>query len=283
MAQYLDGKSIAALSRQQTASMVLSLRPRQITPGLAVVLVGDDPASQVYVRNKTTACTAVGMANFQHTLARTTTESALLQLVAQLNGDDRVDGILVQLPLPAHIDTQNILAAIDPAKDADGFHPVNMGRLALGLPGPRPCTPYGVMALLATTGVSLDGKSAVVVGRSNIVGKPMGLLLLNANATVTTCHSHTQNLPQWIRQADIVVVAMGRPHFVSGEWIKPGAIVIDVGINRRADGTLCGDVDTAAAAQHAAFITPVPGGVGPMTIAMLLKNTVELAKARRPL
>ncbi len=283
MAQLLDGKAIAESSKKNTAMLVAALRAQQITPGLAVVLVGDDPASHVYVRNKSKACTAVGIANFQHTLPANTSEASLLQLIATLNADDRVDGILVQLPLPAHIDSKKILAAIDPAKDADGFHPMNVGRLTLGEPGPRPCTPLGVMEMLATTGIRLDGTSAVVLGRSNIVGKPMALLLLHANATVTICHSRTPDIPSVIRGADVVVVAIGRPHFVHGDWIKPGAIVIDVGINRLADGTLVGDVDTTAAARHAAFITPVPGGVGPMTIAMLLKNTVDLAKVRRQL
>lgn len=283
MAQYFDGTSIAAASKRATAASVAALARKHITPGLAVVLVGDHPASHVYVRNKTKACAAAGIANFQHTLPATITEAEVLQLITALNTDERVDGILIQLPLPAQIDTQRVLAAIDPRKDVDGFHPVNMGRLALGLPGPRPCTPAGVMALLATTQHALDGKSAVVVGRSNIVGKPMGMLLLNAHLTVTTCHSHSQEIPQWIQQADVLVVAVGRPHYVQGAWIKPGAIVIDVGINRLPNGTLVGDVDTAAAAKTAAWITPVPGGVGPMTIAMLVKNTVDLAKARRHL
>ncbi len=283
MTQYIDGKSLAAASQQVTAADVALLQQRGVTPGLAVVLVGENPSSHVYVRNKTKACTVVGIANFQHTLPATTSETDLLRLMTTLNADDRVDGILVQLPLPAHINTQKILAAIDPNKDADGFHPVNMGRLALGLPGPRPCTPFGVMEMFRAIGVSLAGKSAVVVGRSNIVGKPMAMLLLNANATVTVCHSHTVDVSTVVQHADIVVAAVGRPHYIRGEWIKPGAIVIDVGINRLPDGALVGDVDTTAAAQHAAFITPVPGGVGPMTIAMLLKNTVMLAKALRDL
>jgi methylenetetrahydrofolate dehydrogenase (NADP+)/methenyltetrahydrofolate cyclohydrolase len=244
-------------------------------PGLAVVLVGDDPASQVYVRNKENGCAKAGITSFSHKLPAETTEAELLALIDQLNADPLVDGILVQLPLPKHLDSDLLLERIDPAKDVDGFHPFNFGRLAQRRPNLRPCTPAGVMTLLKKTGISLLGKQACVVGASNIVGVPMMLELLNERATVTICHSATQNLQAEVSRADLVVVGVGIPNFIPGSWIKPGAIVIDVGINRLKNGNLCGDVETAAAAEKASWITPVPGGVGPMTIATLLENTVQ--------
>jgi methylenetetrahydrofolate dehydrogenase (NADP+)/methenyltetrahydrofolate cyclohydrolase len=257
---------------------------------LAVILVGEDPASQVYVRNKAKQTVEVGMASFEHRLSADTPEAALLALITTLNADPAVDGILVQLPLPPQIDPARVIAAIDPAKDVDGFHPLNMGRLASGLPGVVPCTPYGCLLLLRESGIDLAGCNAVVVGRSNIVGKPMALLLLAENCTVTIAHSRTRDLPALCRTADILVAAIGRPHFIAGDWIKPGAVVIDVGINRISDGSaqdgrtrLVGDVDYEAARRNAAAITPVPGGVGPMTIACLLRNTLVAAALRRGL
>jgi methylenetetrahydrofolate dehydrogenase (NADP+)/methenyltetrahydrofolate cyclohydrolase len=251
-----------------------ALATGQRAPGLAVVLVGDDPASQVYVRNKENGCAKAGIVSFSHKLPVETTQESLLALIDQLNADPLVDGILVQLPLPKHLDSDLLLERIDPAKDVDGFHPFNFGRLAQRRPLLRPCTPAGVMTLLAKTGIPLRGKHAVVVGASNIVGVPMMLELLNERATVTICHSATANLQEEVSRADLVVVGVGIPNFVRGDWIKAGAIVIDVGINRLEDGKLCGDVETAAAAERASWITPVPGGVGPMTIATLLENTV---------
>jgi methylenetetrahydrofolate dehydrogenase (NADP+) / methenyltetrahydrofolate cyclohydrolase len=273
----IDGKQLAQRRRANIAIQIETLTSQGITPGLAVVLVGDDPASQVYVRNKGKACVGCGITHFDHTLPVDTSESALLAVIDSLNADDRVHGILVQLPLPAHIDTQRVIAAVSPAKDVDGFHPENVGRLLLGLPGPRPCTPLGIMAMLEASQIALGSAHAVVIGRSDIVGKPMAALLLEAHATVTICHSRTADVAAHVRQADLVVAAVGRPKFVDGSWIKPGATVIDVGINRLPDGSLCGDVDYAAAIKHAGAITPVPGGVGPMTIAMLMQNVVDLA------
>lgn len=243
-------------------------------PGLAVVLVGEDPASQVYVRNKENGCKKAGIVSFSHKLPADTTQDSLMALIDQLNHDPLVDGILVQLPLPRHLDSDALLEHIRPDKDVDGFHPFNFGRLAQRRPLLRPCTPAGVMTLLNSTGIPLRGKHAVVVGASNIVGVPMMLELLNARATVTICHSATSNLQEEVSRADLVVVGVGIPRFIPGEWIKPGAIVIDVGINRVEDGSLCGDVDTAVASTRASWITPVPGGVGPMTIATLLENTL---------
>jgi methylenetetrahydrofolate dehydrogenase (NADP+)/methenyltetrahydrofolate cyclohydrolase len=251
-----------------------------VQPGLAVVLVGHDPASQVYVRNKTLACTEVGIRTFDHHLPAETSEVALLDLVRRLNADPAVDGILVQLPLPAQVDSRRVLLAIDPAKDVDGFHPDNLGRLLLGEPRFVACTPSGVMMLLAEAAAPLAGARAVVVGRSNIVGKPMALLLQAADATVTVCHSRTRDLAAEVARADVVVAALGRPAAIRGAWIREGAVVIDVGTNRLTDGKLVGDVEFAAAAERAAAITPVPGGVGPMTIAMLLDNTLAAARAR---
>jgi methylenetetrahydrofolate dehydrogenase (NADP+)/methenyltetrahydrofolate cyclohydrolase len=243
------------------------------------VLVGDDPASQVYVRNKAKASAEVGINSFQHRPPATITTEELLGLVRELNENNDVHGILVQLPLPDGIDETAVLEEITPAKDVDGFHPYNMGRLMIGNPGLRPCTPYGIMRLLASTGVELSGKKAVVIGRSNIVGKPMAMMLLKENATVTICHSRTKDLPEVVRGADVVVAAVGRAEMVTGDWIKDGAIVIDVGMNRNDAGKLVGDVEFESASKKASYITPVPGGVGPMTIAMLLKNTVEAAEA----
>jgi len=249
-----------------------------VTPGLAVVLVGDNPASRVYVRNKGKACEEVGIKSFQHTLPAETTEEDLLKLIDSLNRAKEVHGILVQLPLPFHINETKVIEAISPAKDVDGFHPYNLGRLVTGNPLLQPCTPYGVIKMLKAAAIDVSGKEAVIVGRSNIVGKPMALMLLKRNATVTVCHSRTRNIEEKIKRGDIVVAALGKPEFLKGEWIKSGAVVIDVGINRLPDGRLVGDVEFESAAQRASWITPVPGGVGPMTIAMLLHNTVDAAK-----
>jgi methylenetetrahydrofolate dehydrogenase (NADP+)/methenyltetrahydrofolate cyclohydrolase len=280
-ARLIDGKAFAATVRARIATEVASLRAAHaVTPGLAVVLVGDDPASQVYVRNKQTQTREAGMLSFEHLLPATTSQAELLALVEALNRDDRVDGILVQLPLPAAIDTAGVLEAVDPAKDVDGFHPLNVGRLVAGRPGLVACTPAGVMELLDSTGVQLEGADAVVVGRSDIVGKPVALLLLHRSATVTVCHSRTRDLAAVTRRADVLVAAVGRPHMITAEMVKPGATVIDVGINRT-DAGLAGDVDFAGVEPIAGAITPVPGGVGPMTIAMLLRNTVIAANARR--
>ena len=284
-AQVLDGKKLSAQVRAEVAARVSALTGRGVTPGLAVVLVGGDPASEVYVRNKTRAGREVGVQVFDHHLPAETTHDELMALVARLNADPTVDGILLQLPLPPQLaeSATPILEAIDPCKDVDGFHPENVGRLWSGAPRFVSCTPAGCMRLAAETGRSLAGLDAVVIGRSNIVGKPMAALLISASATVTVCHSRTRDLPSLVRRADVVVAAIGKPEFVRGEWIKDGAIVLDVGINRvtTAAGTrLVGDVEYAAAAERASAITPVPGGVGPMTIAMLLSNTVDSATRR---
>lgn len=273
-AQIIDGKSIAAEIRTKLAANIAErsrqgLRP----PGLAVILVGDHPASAVYVRTKRQACADVGMLSVSHDLPAATTTKQLLKLIDELNADETIDGILVQLPLPDTIDTDLVLERIDPHKDVDGFHPYNLGRLAQRRPLLRPCTPYGIMQLLAHTGVHLHGLDAVVVGASNIVGRPMGLELLLAGCTVTICHRMTRDLAGHIARADILVVAIGNAGIVQSEWIKPGAIVIDVGMNHLSNGQLVGDVDFATARQRAAWITPVPGGVGPMTVATLLQNT----------
>lgn len=276
-AALIDGKAHAQALRGNVASGVAHLAR---APGLAVVLVGEDPASSVYVRAKGKACHEAGMTSFEYRLPAETTQEVLLKLVRQLNGDAKVDGILVQLPLPGHIDTNAVIAAIDPDKDVDGFHPVNVGRLASGLPGFVPCTPLGCLMLLTDTLGDLSGLDAVIVGRSNIVGKPMAQLLLGANATVTVAHSRSRDLPALCRRADILVAAVGRPEMIRGDWTKPGATVIDVGINR-VDGKLVGDVAFDEAVVHAAHITPVPGGVGPMTIACLLHNTLTSAERRQ--
>ncbi|MFB4205174.1 Bifunctional protein FolD protein [wastewater metagenome] len=280
-ARIIDGKGIAAALRKRIAGDVAERGDQgRRPPGLAVIRVGDDPASQVYVRMKRRDCAEVGIRSIDHDLPADLPEADLLALVERLNADDEVDGILVQLPLPGHMDAQKVIETIDPAKDVDGFHPVNVGRLTLRLPGLRSCTPHGVMTLLEHTGVDLTGLDAIVIGQSNIVGRPMALELLNARCTVTICHSRTRNLAEKVRAADVVVAAVGRPGFVAGDWIKPGAVVIDVGINRDEEGRMVGDVDYAAAAERAAWITPVPGGVGPMTRATLLENTLEAADAR---
>ncbi|WP_066726521.1 bifunctional methylenetetrahydrofolate dehydrogenase/methenyltetrahydrofolate cyclohydrolase FolD [Sphingomonas pituitosa] len=276
-AEIIDGKAFAAGLRARIATLVPAFEAAAgRVPGLAVVLVGEDPASAVYVRSKGKQTREAGMASFEHRLSADTTQEALLALVDQLNADASIDGILVQLPLPKHIDEQEVLLRISPEKDVDGFHPVNAGRLATGLEGFVPCTPLGCLMLLQDKLGSLSGLDAVVIGRSNIVGKPMAALLTKASATVTIVHSRTRNLPHYLRHADIVVAAVGIPHFVKGEWLKPGATVIDVGINRTDEG-LVGDVDFDGAASVAGAITPVPGGVGPMTIACLLRNTLVAA------
>ncbi len=278
-ATILDGKAIAAELRATIRDEVQALlavghRP----PGLAVVLVGEDPASQVYVRNKERACQEVGFHSELIRLPAETSEGELIELIDELNHRNEIDGILVQLPLPGHIDEETVIERILPTKDVDGFHPYNMGRLTLRMPLLRPCTPKGVMTMLGRTGVNLEGLDAVIIGQSNIVGRPMALELLMARCTITVCHSRTRDLADKVRGADLLVAAVGRPEFVPGDWIKPGAIVIDVGINRREDGSLCGDVDFEAAKEKAAWITPVPGGVGPMTVATLLENTLQAAK-----
>ena len=282
----IDGKAIAAKVRADVAADVARIKAQHgFAPGLAVVLVGEDPASKVYVRNKAQQTLEVGMQSFEHKLPAETTEAALLDLVARLNRDPAVHGILVQMPLPKHIDSPKVLESVDPAKDVDGFHPMNVGRLSIGERALAPCTPVGSIILAKSVKHDLSGLDAVVVGRSNIVGKPMAQLLLRENCTVTIAHSRTKNLPDVVRRADLVVAAIGKPEFVRGDWIKPGAIVIDVGINRivkpDGKGKLVGDVAYEEAAQVAGAITPVPGGVGPMTIACLLKNTVEAALMQR--
>ena len=279
-AEIIDGKAIAAKVRQKIGERVEALKAKGITPGLAVVLVGDDPASKVYVGMKKKNCVELGMYSADHELPAETSEEDLLALIKQLNADERVHGILVQLPLPPQIDTDKVLEAISPEKDADGFHPYNVGRLAIGKPTMQPCTPYGVMVMLDETGCDLKGKEVVVVGRSNIVGKPVALMCLARHATVTICHSRTKDLPDVVRRADVVIAAVGKAEMVKGDWIKPGAVVIDVGINRGEGKKLLGDVEYAAAAERASAITPVPGGVGPMTIAMLLQNTLEAAERK---
>ena len=280
-AQRLDGKLIAdelidGVRRRVQARTRAGLR----APGLAVIQVGDDAASQVYVRNKRRACARAGLLTRDHDLPAELSQAALLQLIDALNADPAIDGILVQLPLPPQIDTQAVIGRIDPAKDVDGFHAENIGRLALRRPGLRPCTPKGVMTLLAHTHKAVLGKDAVVVGASNHVGRPMLLELLLAGATVTCAHKFTADLEQQVGRADILVVAVGRPGLVKGEWVKPGAVVIDVGINRLPDGTLTGDVEFDVAAERASWITPVPGGVGPMTVASLLQNTLQACEFR---
>lgn len=280
-AHVIDGKAIAAEVRREVREESDRLAARGLRrPGLAVVLVGDDPASQVYVRNKRLACEECGLVSVSHDLPHSTTQTELLSLIDRLNADDRIDGILVQVPLPDHIDERAVIEAIDPAKDVDGFHPYNVGRLALRNPLMRPCTPYGVIRLLEKTGIPAKGKHCVVVGASNLVGRPMALELLLAGATVTVCHRFTTNLREHVAAAEILVVAVGKPGIVRGEWIKPGAVVVDVGINRMPNGKLVGDVEFEVARERASFITPVPGGVGPMTVAMLMKNTLESALQR---
>ncbi len=278
-ANLLDGKAIAADLRQQIKQGVEErVAAGQRPPGLAVVLVGENPASQVYVRNKRKSCDEVGFHSVSHDLPASTSQEELLALIDQLNADEAIDGILVQLPLPDHIDEESVIERILPTKDVDGFHPYNVGRLALKMPILRPCTPKGVMTLLERTGQKLEGLDAVIIGQSNIVGRPMALELLAARCTITVCHSRTKDLAEKARNADILVVAIGRGEYVPGDWIKPGAIVIDVGMNRNDEGKLVGDVHFESASEQASWITPVPGGVGPMTIATLLENTLQAAE-----
>ncbi len=281
-ASIIDGKAIAEDIRREVRAGTAALLARgRRRPGLAVVMVGDSQASAVYVRNKRRACAETGIESFAHDLPQSTSEGELLALIDRLNADPAVDGILVQLPLPPQIRADAVIERIAPAKDVDGFHPYNIGRLTQGTPLLRPCTPYGVILMLEKTGLGIDGLDAVIVGRSNIVGRPMALELLMRGATVTVCHSRTKDLPAHVAAADLLVAAIGRPEFVSGDWIKPDAIVIDVGINRLPDGRLVGDVQFNAARERAGHITPVPGGVGPMTIAVLMKNTLEASTRRQ--
>ena len=277
-AQLIDGTALSRHVRAQVAQQAAALTLRGHRPGLAVVLVGSNPASQVYVRNKVKACRDAGLHSVFEQHPATLTEPELLARIGALNQDPAVHGILVQMPLPAHIHPHRVIEAISPAKDVDGYSMLSAGEPMTGLPGFRPCTPIGCMKLIASTGIDLRGKHAVVIGRSNSVGKPMALLLLQANATVTICHSATPNIAQHARQADVLVAAVGRRNMVTADMVKPGAVVIDVGINRNDAGKLCGDVDFSAVAEVAGHITPVPGGVGPMTIAMLLANTIEAAE-----
>jgi methylenetetrahydrofolate dehydrogenase (NADP+) / methenyltetrahydrofolate cyclohydrolase len=275
-AQILDGRKIAATIRGEVREAVTArVEAGRRAPGLAVILVGEDPASQVYVGKKQAACEEVGFMSLHQDLPADTSEDDLLSRIDVLNQDPSVDGILVQLPLPGHIDTTRVLERIDPAKDVDGFHPYNIGRLAQRMPKLRPCTPYGVVELLSRHGVDLVGKHAVIVGASNIVGRPMALELLLAKAAVTVCHRFNQDIEPFVRQADVLIVAAGKPGLVDGDWIKPGAAVVDVGINRLEDGSIVGDVDFDHAKERAAWISPVPGGVGPMTVAMLIRNTLD--------
>jgi methylenetetrahydrofolate dehydrogenase (NADP+)/methenyltetrahydrofolate cyclohydrolase len=277
-AQLIDGNALAKATREQVAQRVAALKARGVTPGLAVVLVGDDPASQVYVKHKVADCESVGMKSLLDRHPATLTQDELLARIAALNADASIHGILVQLPLPRHIDSQRVIAAISPAKDVDGFHVASAGALMVGAPGFKSCTPYGCMKMLESIGCNPQGKHAVVIGRSNIVGKPVAMMLLAANATVTICHSGTKDLAALTRQADIVVAAVGKRNLLTADMVKPGAVVIDVGMNRNDEGKLCGDVDFAGVKEVAGWITPVPGGVGPMTRAMLLVNTLEAAE-----
>lgn len=277
-AKLIDGNALSRQLRTEVASRTAVLKQKGITPGLAVVLVGENPASQVYVRNKVKACMDAGLHSVLEQHPASMTEAALLALVNSLNNDPSIHGILVQLPLPAHIDAQKVIESISPTKDVDGFHVNSAGALMVGQPGFWPCTPYGCMKMLESIGFELKGKHAVVIGRSNIVGKPMALMLLQKNATVTICHSGTKDLKAMTLQADVIVAAVGKVNVLTADMVKPGAVVIDVGMNRNAEGKLCGDVDFAGVSQVASHITPVPGGVGPMTITMLLVNTLEAAE-----
>lgn len=281
MAKIIDGKKISAEIRQEIAQDVRRMKEAGIVPGLAVIIVGEDPASQIYVRNKGRACEEVGIHSEIIRLPEQTVQQELLSQIAELNARDDIHGILVQLPLPRHIDEGAVIAAISPDKDVDAFSEVNVGKIMIGNSRFLPCTPAGVMELLKRSGIETEGKRAVVIGRSNIVGKPQAMLLLHANATVTICHSRTRDLAELCREADILVVAIGRANFITAEMVKPGAAVIDVGMNRLPDGKLAGDVDFAGVSEVAGYLTPVPGGVGPMTITMLLKNTVTAAEAAR--
>ena len=279
MAQIIDGKAVSAAVKQEVAEETARLKDEKgLKIGLAVVIVGNNPASRVYVNNKKKACEAVGFQSFEYALDENTTQEQLLDLINVLNRDVRVNGILVQLPLPAHIDEKKVIDAISPDKDVDAFHAINVGKIMIGEYAFLPCTPAGVMRLIETTGTEISGKQCVVIGRSNIVGKPMAMLLLHQSGTVTICHSRTQNLKEICLGADILVVAVGKANFVTGDMIKEGAVVIDVGMNRLDNGKLCGDVEYESAEKKASYIIPVPGGVGPMTIAMLMKNTLTAAK-----
>lgn len=278
-AKILDGKALSDQILQQVRQRVEARMAKgKRAPALAVILVGEEPASAIYVRNKRRSCETAGVRSISHDLPASTSQEGLLALIDRLNDNPEIDGILVQLPLPKHIDPETVIERIHPDKDVDGFHPYNIGRLALRIPFLRPCTPRGVMTLLKTTGEDLKGKHAVIVGASNIVGRPMGLELLLAGCTVTTTHRFTRDLQSFVSQAEILVVAVGKPKFIQGAWIRDGATVIDVGISRLPDGRICGDVEFEAASQRAAWITPVPGGVGPMTVATLLENTLETAE-----
>lgn len=278
MAIRIDGKAVAAQVRVQVAQDATALKARGVQPGMAVVLVGDDPASKIYVNNKKKACAETGIYSEEHILPAETTQEELLALIEKLNADEKIHGILVQSPLPKHLDEKLVVEHIDPRKDVDAFHAYNVGRIMIGDYTFLPCTPAGVIELIRSAGVVIEGKSCVVVGRSNIVGKPMAMLLLHCNGTVTICHSRTKNLAEICRGADILVAAVGRAKMITADMVKPGAVVIDVGMNRDENGRLCGDVDFDAVEPVASYITPVPGGVGPMTIAMLMKNAVRAAK-----
>ena len=277
-AQLIDGNALSKQLRADVSARVTALKARGITPGLAVILVGDNPASQVYVRNKVKACEETGMHSVLESWPATMTEAELLARVEQMNSDPSIHGILVQLPLPPHMNAQRVIEAISPAKDVDGFHIASAGALMTGLPGFWPCTPYGCMKMLESIGYDLKGKHAVVIGRSNIVGKPMAMMLLQQNATVTICHSATKDLKAMTLQADVIVAAVGKRNVLTADMVKPGAVVLDVGMNRNDEGKLCGDVDFAGVKEVAGYITPVPGGVGPMTITMLMVNTLESAE-----
>ena len=280
MAQIISGKEVSARVKAEIAKETEVLKAAGITPGLAVIIVGDDPASKVYVKNKKLACEAVGFKSEEYALSEETTQEELLALVKELNSRNDIDGILCQMPLPKHLDEQSVIDTIDPKKDVDAFHPSNVGKIMIGDYNFLPCTPAGIMELIKETNIEVSGKECVVVGRSNIVGKPMAMLLLHKSGTVTVCHSKTKNLKDVCKRADILVVAIGKAKFVTADMIKPGAVVIDVGMNRDQDGKLCGDVDFEEVSQVAGAVTPVPGGVGPMTIAMLMKNTLTSAKLR---
>lgn len=278
MARIIDGKALSQKIKENISEEVSELKNKGIIPGLAVILVGDDSASKVYVNNKKKACAQVGIYSEEYLLPADTDEKTLLDLIAKLNADDRINGVLLQAPIPPHLDYRKISETISPMKDVDAFHPYNVGKIMIGDFDFVPCTPAGVVELIKSTGTTIEGKNCVVIGRSNIVGKPQAMLLLKENGTVTVCHSKTKDIASVTRNADILVVAVGKAGFVTGDMIKPGAVVIDVGMNRNSEGKLCGDVDFASAESVASWITPVPGGVGPMTVTMLLKNTVKAAK-----
>ncbi len=280
MYKIIDGKQISSEVKTEAAKKVAELKQNGVSVGLAVVLVGNDPASAVYVSNKKKACAACGIDSYEYILPEETTREELLSLVDKLNRDDKVDGILVQLPLPRHLDENEVINAISPLKDVDAFHPINVGKIMIGDYIFAPCTPAGIIELIERSGICLEGKNCVVIGRSNIVGKPMSMLLLHKNATVTIAHSRTKNLSEVTSKADVLVAAVGKANFVTADMVKDGAVVIDVGINRLASGKLCGDVDFEAVAPKCSYITPVPGGVGPMTIAVLMQNTVRAAEAK---